>query len=113
MTETITRRCGYSQCGNEFTYAGKGRPAEYCAPDGRPRRWPELGNRTCKALAADERAAAHRSGLEEVLARYASAEDPVLSAISALTGALAEHAERGQAVVEAVDGRVRRAEEER
>ncbi|GIF41343.1 hypothetical protein Axi01nite_56540 [Actinoplanes xinjiangensis] len=75
------RRCGYSQCGNELTYDGKGRPPEYC-PD---RRWP--GNKTCRQLAATEREGIRAAGLDAVLDEYTATTDRLLSAARPL----AEH----------------------
>ncbi|MBT8224088.1 MAG: hypothetical protein HKP61_04640, partial [Dactylosporangium sp.] len=63
-TESQPRRCGYSQCGQALDYDGRGRPPEYCAD----RRWPD--GRTCKQLAAAERAGERAVGLEVPLETF-------------------------------------------
>lgn len=78
---TPVRRCGYSQCGNELIYDGKGRPPEYC-PD---RRWP--GGKTCRQLAATERDGIRAAGLDAPLDEYTATTDRLL----AVAGPLAEH----------------------
>jgi hypothetical protein len=64
-----TRRCGYSHCGAELSYDGRGRPPEYC-PD---RRWPD--GRSCRQLAAVERDAARATGLETPLEEFRALAD--------------------------------------
>src|SRR3954471_22899401 len=112
MAETIkdegTRACGYSRCDRRIAYSGAGRPREYCGPPDRV--WPDMGGRTCKQLAAEERQAARNAGLETVLAGYAATEDPVLTAITALSEVLADRTTAGERVLEAVGGRLAEAE---
>src|SRR5215468_5059316 len=59
------RVCGYSQCGAALEYDGRGRPPEYCAD----RRWPP-DNKTCKQMAAAERAGERAAGLDAPLADF-------------------------------------------
>src|SRR2546423_9266675 len=63
------RRCGYSQCGEPLEYDGQGRPPEYC----RDRRWP--GGRTCKQMAAAERAGERAAGLDAPLDTFRASTD--------------------------------------
>jgi hypothetical protein len=84
------RRCGYSQCGTELVYDGKGRPPEYC-PD---RRWPS--GKTCRQLAAAEREGLRAAGLDAPLAEYAASTDRFV----AVAGPLAEYL---TAVLDTVD----------
>lgn len=103
-----SRPCGYSRCERRVAYAGAGRPREYCGPPDRV--WPEAGGKTCKQLAAEERAAAKSAGLAGVLAGYAATEDPELVAIAKLTEALAERTAAGERVLQVVGERVAEAE---
>src|SRR2546423_3061361 len=65
---------GYSQCGEPLEYDGQGRPPEYC----RDRRWP--GGRTCKQLAAAERAGERAAGLDAPLDTFRASTDRLLAA---------------------------------
>src|SRR4051812_28840522 len=85
------RRCGYSQCGEPLEYDGQGRPPEYC----RDRRWP--GGRTCKQMAAVERAGERAAGLDAPLDTFRASTDRLVAA----AGPLAEHL---TAVLAAVTG---------
>src|SRR5437763_11908494 len=75
------RVCGYSQCGNTLDYDGRGRPPEYC-PD---RRWP--GDKTCKQMAAADRAGERAAGLDAPLDTFRASTDRLVAA----AGPLAEH----------------------
>ena len=105
MTESInedtTRPCEYTQCRRRFAYSGFGAPRKYCGPP--ERTWPDKGGKTCKQLAAEERAAAKAAGLDGALAAYVAAADPVLEGIEALRADLAKRAEAGR-VVQAAAG---------
>ncbi|MBM0280007.1 hypothetical protein [Micromonospora tarensis] len=118
------RACGNRKCGKPLVYSGFGRPKEFCSPD--DTRW-QPGNRTCKELAAEQRAAELATGLDAPLTAWrAVAGDlvPAMTALSALlepvlpavrdveTGALARIAEAETAMADAVQ-RAQGAEAER
>lgn len=82
--EGLARHCGYNQCGRELPYDGRGRPPEYC----QDRRWP--GGRTCRQMAAAERAAERAAGLEVPLDAFRAAGDRLAAVASPLARQLAE-----------------------
>jgi len=81
---TTERRCGYARCAEPIPYSGQGRPPEYC-PD---RRWE--GNRTCKQLAAVERAGERAAALDLPLESFRHAGERFVPAAQALARQLAE-----------------------
>ncbi|TWH62291.1 hypothetical protein [Micromonospora olivasterospora] len=104
VTSGPVLRCRYTACRAELAYSGRGRPPEYC-PD---RRWP--GGKTCKQLAADERAAELAAGLDVPLAAYRDATARVLPAVQALSGELAAVVEAMRAVDGSAVARIAEAE---
>ena len=83
-TASTDRRCGYSRCAEPLPYSGQGRPPEYC-PD---RRWD--GNRTCKQLAASERAGERAAALDVPLEAFRYAGERFVPAAQALARQLSE-----------------------
>lgn len=79
-----TRRCAYTRCAEPLEYSGQGRPPEYC-PD---RRWD--GNRTCKQLAAAERAGEKAVALDVPLDAFRQAGDRFVPAAQALARQLTD-----------------------
>src|SRR2546423_15694450 len=69
VTAGDERRGGYSRGGEPLEYDGQGRPPEYC----RDRRWP--GGRTCKQMAAAERAGERAAGLDAPLDTFRASTD--------------------------------------
>src|SRR5690606_40843485 len=61
------------RCGRPLAYDGRGRPPEYC-PD---RRWAD--GKTCKQMAAAERAAERAAGLEMPLETFRAAGERLVS----------------------------------
>ncbi|MBN1173751.1 MAG: hypothetical protein JXA67_16385, partial [Micromonosporaceae bacterium] len=115
------RTCGYSRCGRILRYDGRGRPPEYCAD----RRWPD--GRTCKQLAAAERAGERAIGLDLPLEAFRAVSDRLQPVAEGLArqlvevseavgqvrdGALARIAEAERAATEAIEA-VRGAEAQR
>src|SRR5690349_2987798 len=78
------RRCAYTRCAEPLPYSGQGRPPEYC-PD---RRWD--GNRTCKQLAAAERAGERAVALDVPLEAFRQAGERFVPAAEALARQLGE-----------------------
>src|SRR5689334_20432443 len=78
------RRCAYARCAEPIVYSGQGRPPEYC-PD---RRWE--GNRTCKQLAAAERAGERAVALDVPLDAFRQAGGRFVPAAEALARQLTE-----------------------
>jgi hypothetical protein len=78
------RRCGYSRCGQQLEYDGRGRPPEYCSD----RRWPD--GRTCRQLAATERAAERTVGLDTLLEAFRATGERFAPAAQTLQQQLAE-----------------------
>jgi hypothetical protein len=97
------RRCGYSRCARPLAYGGQGRPPEYCAD----RRW-EPDQRTCKQLAAAERAGERAAGLDAPLDAFRAAGDRLIPAAQELARHLGEVV---AAIVEVRDAAVSRAAE--
>ena len=91
-TEVETRYCGYAECGQALDYDGRGRPPEYC----QDRRWAD--GRTCRQLAAAQRAAERAAGLEAPLEAFRAAEQR--SAQRPLTLANSAVASRGRVAVD-------------
>ena len=79
-----TRYCGYHACGQPLAYDGRGRPPEYC-PD---RRWP--GGRTCRQMAAAERAAERAAGLATPLDTFRALSDRLADTAAPLVRQLTE-----------------------
>jgi chromosome segregation ATPase len=74
------RLCGYSKCGNELDYDGKGRPPEYCPPA--VRTWP--GGKTCKQMAHAERDAVRVAGLDAQLDAFDASTGRLIAAAGPL-----------------------------
>lgn len=81
------RTCGYSDCRQPLDYNGVGRPPEYCAD----RRWPahDPHGRSCKQMAAEDRAAHRAAGLEAALSNYRASTELFMPAAEALVSRLA------------------------
>lgn len=98
--------CRYTVCGRSLTYAGRGRPPEYC-PD---RRW-QPGNKTCKQMAAEQRDAELAAGLDVPLQAYRATSERVLPAVESLAALLSGLAEATRAVQSGALVRVQEAEQ--
>lgn len=89
-----TRKCGYSRCENQVVNerTGRGRPRVYCTVDGgKPRRWPDMGGRTCKQLALGEKVKLADAGVGEISAMFddfADDDDPAVDLLADLVAAL-------------------------
>lgn len=82
--EPRQRHCGYTPCGRPLPYDGRGRPPEYCSD----RRWPD--GRTCKQMAAAERAGERAVGLDAPLEAFRGAADRFLPTAGDLAQRLTE-----------------------
>jgi len=106
MTSGAGRVCGYSQCGAALDYDGRGRPPEYCAD----RRWPP-DNKTCKQMAATERAGERAAGLDAPLADFRATADRFAPVAAELAAQLGEVVDAVHGVADGALVRVRDAEQ--
>lgn len=104
--DVAARRCGYSQCASPLIYDGRGRPPEYCAE----RRWPD--GRTCKQMAAAERAGERAIGLDLPLEAFRAAGDRLTPQLHGLAEHLTALAATIEAVRDGAMGRIGVAEQE-